>query len=241
MKKLFIILCALALCSSSFAGTKDIIKVIARKNVSAGYTALDLTTFDESNDEGSDIAVQSATQVTWTNFYPRTETGYVFKDMGSAIFTGDFTIRYTFNITAHAITAWVFMGGVFDKNSGDNDDLQTASANGAFFRFYTSDGVNWTGRIERMTAGVKDGDTSSALALSTTYYITMNRATAQYTAYICTGAHYGEGGSSTVDTVTVAGPTTALRYVYALAGDDDSGAAQISTGQLDNLEYKLSL
>ena len=240
MKKLFIILCALALCSSSFAGTKDIIKVIARKNVSAGYTALDLTTFDESNDEGSDIAVQSATQVTWTTFRTKEDTGYVFKDMG-AIFTGDFTIRFTFNITTHMTSQWVMMGGVYDRSTGDNDDLEGASANGGHFRFYSADGVNWTGRIERMTAGVKDGDTSSALALSTTYYITMNRATAQYTAYICTGAHYGEGGSSTVDTVTVAGPTTALRFVFALAGDDDGSNGNNSTGQVDDMEYKLSL
>ena len=148
----------------------------------------DFTTFTEV-DEGSDITINSSTNISWAELKTRRETGYVYKDKGIDHFNGDFTHEFECEFMRadiyNLVAWWLVSDGL-----GDRYDLVLANKNFASFEMY---GDNEEFRLKVCEGGAFSGDTWAAPGpqLDTWYFITIVRdddgganSTGRYTAYI---------------------------------------------------------
>ncbi|NIR25976.1 MAG: hypothetical protein GWN77_03270 [Gammaproteobacteria bacterium] len=226
IKKLLLIL---LLCSTSFG---------------AWGTLEDFTTYTEVDTQG--YLTVAANTITWTNFDSRVDTAYVYKDKGAAHFSGDFTHRFKWNVTACDADniAHPYM---LANSVGDRHDIQVGSSEDAvFITWYNNSGTH-TIYLQVSENGSATSDNYAGASLSTDYYLTLDRDddggannTGQYTLYICTTNYHGEAGSVAVDTLQVdssAGEQNDFRYVYGTSSYDDGSAIQrLISGTVKDLD-----
>ena len=197
-------------------------------------------------DPGSAITV-AANTITWTELSSRADDSYVYYDFGANYFSGDFTHKFKINVSDMDTSIafwfpWALANSVNDMKGIDN-------AGESFIAF----GLHNTGTFDMYLYVCESGnlstDNSLNLSLDTDYYITVNRddsagtnSTGLLTAYICTGAHYGEGGT-VVDTLVYnckPGSKPDFRYLYATnvwatEMDDKDISGTVSDMELENV------
>ena len=174
MKKLFLILCALVLCSSSIAGTKDIIKVIARKNAAVVYD-YGPEDFETTGTPTGDGTWQTPAEVgTATVDYDHTGTGLIngseSLEMDDSANDGYAEGRWRID-TAYATTMYTafkmrFIGAI---NSSDSFHDTMADGGNELSQFR----IDGSGHWECLNGASSDPDTSGTIdpAVGTLYYI----------------------------------------------------------------------
>jgi len=195
----------------------------------------DFTTYNET--DGPTKVTVTANTITLTNG-DRDEDYYVTKDFGANYF-GDFTHWVDVNVTS--ITDDSTSGFRFWTLSDADDDLKDIDdANGDFVSL-------WVGRESATTyeiilqfcdSGTLESpvDTSSAINVNTSIYISVTRSGTTLTSEIySTAALRLAGGSGDVDTVTGTVVNTAFRYIYGLASYNTENTAKDVSGTVSNL------
>ncbi len=155
------------------------------------------TTYTEVDPNGK-ITVTSS-KVSWDNL-SRNEEAYVYKSMGSEFFDKDFTHKFKvyFGYYGGGYTCraahWA-VADVLDDESG----WSLGGANAVSLFQYNYDYRIYL-KIYDSGSGTQDSWTGAEPLI--TYYITITRDrdggvnnSGRYTAYICTGGYYGEGGN----------------------------------------------
>jgi hypothetical protein len=197
----------------------------------------DFTTYTEV-DAGSDITVDSAVKVSWSDLYTRQDTGYLYKDKGVNHFDGDFTHKFecicSSKIGDALLAFWMLSNTVGDvKDAEDaNDDFLVFTQSGHTITLYL--------RIYE-NGSVVDSD-SWACSLATLYYVEIVRDddggvnnTGRVTAYIRTGSHSGSL-QATLTADCSAGEQNDYRNVYAVATYDYDVGLSVAAGYTQNLD-----
>lgn len=198
----------------------------------------DFTTYTEY-DEGNDITV-TTDRLTLTNLDTDADTFWVYDDKGAAHFDADFEHLEKVYLSSTATNChcvhWMLANDV-----GDLKDIKDASGS-CLAAFWYDSGSELILAYE-VDAGTAYSDASSALSLSTVYYLEIERdeAVGTYgTLYIriATTDYYGNGGNL-VDTLSVALHTAKrdFRYVYGVTGYD-SGVSRLVTGYVELLDLQ---
>lgn len=203
----------------------------------------DFTTYTEV-DEGNDIVIDSATQISWTNLVPRSDTGYVYKDKGVDYFWRDFTHRFEMYFYLATVSTFV-VNWMVSNIVGDRQDVIDASGDAILISQYCPDTiyeVNIT--LELIENGVSSYYTwvYPGPQEYTTYFVEVIRdddggvnGTGRVTATFRTGSHSGpiqSGGSRDCGV----GEQNDFRYIYALATNDQDYSLNFTNGNIQNLE-----
>ena len=182
----------------------------------------DFTTYTE-NDPNGLLTVTPNSIISIDNTV--SSDNLVYKDMGVAFFTGDYT--HQFEVTINSGSPGSEANVMLANAIGDTFSLADQDLFGYFEQ--TGDEFFFGGR---RGGGYSLDFSSSSITFTTKYYITMQRIGTLYLAYIRTGSHTGP----LFDTLTVTMPATAWRYVYGFASTD---TRNLSASIIENLDLNL--
>jgi len=177
------------------------------------------------------------------------EDSWVYKDFGADYFSGDFTVRFQWELTFQNSNGRLVLASFLNETGGTRsviDDPDDEDDDGLYLYIRLSGGITRNFRI----ATIEDGSSSeqtgaSEYAEDTTFYVTLTRdddgganSTGQVTAYLCTTA-YCTSGVNLVTSVSIdcsTGEQNDFRYFYAIdsynAGEDFSHDGTISDHEI---------
>ena len=182
-------------------------------------------------DEGEDLT-DTASTITASTVDTRTDTWYYIKDFTADYFGNTFKHQFTLNVSASQNLAYFYFGCLSEVDDGGvNDDIDDLVNNGddlMTFRYYEDSGVI------NITFFLRESSTTYALATpiviskSTDYFITVERATTQYTVSVRTVSHGGSHVSNSPQSVSDGALTSLFRYNWAVSSRDTASSTTAS-------------
>ena len=157
----------------------------------------DFTAWSETDPNSAITVAENKVTCTALN---RQSTSYVYKDYGSEHF-GDFEHLFSFQRSNRTADSWNLVWGISDAVG---DRTQQASDDFAYLISYGD------GKLYMQDAAGNLND-SYSISDSTSYYVTVSRATAAFSAKI----YSDSDRTNLLDTLTGSGSSSALQYLYA--------------------------
>ena len=199
----------------------------------------DFQTFNDDQDEGNHVTVDSATKVSWSGLIGRNETAYVYKDYEVNHFAADFEHKFEMLIEPTGnncqVAHWMLANVI-----GDIKDLIDLSEDAVYIS--ASDNTELT-VLTVQENGSRSNDIFDGNA-DTLYFNTLDRDddggannTGQYNLYIRTESHTG----TLRDTLTrdcAAGEQNDFRYLYVCSTKDDGTETTTIQGYTQNLDLQ---
>ncbi len=203
----------------------------------------DFTTYTEV-DPNSKITVASS-KVSWDDL-SRNEEAYVYKEMGYHFFDSDSTHKFKMQFGDYGNGYSCFAAHwALSEHIDDICGLQTSGYSGVVLFEYNYDYRIYLRIIDQ---GSPTTDTWSGAEKDTLYYVTITRDkdggannSGRYTAYICTGGYYGEGGNleDTLQVDSQLGAPVDWTYIYACNTYND-GSSMTVDGWTEDLDLGLA-
>lgn len=250
MRKFYILFICLFFISIANAGQLMILNPFIGSSPCT-LTAQDLTDSWNETDPGGDIVVDSAIQVTVTTI-DKDVSSFLDKDKTADHFAGDFTVRFTLNVSLLDNFSLSYAWGLANEEK-DFKTIKDEALEADDYVAFQINGGNGDDRfvlIVEEDGSVLSDPSSFNPTLSTDYYITITRDddagannTGQLKAYLCTTAYCTSGGNlqDTLSVDSSAGEQNNFRYLFQVSSHDASTAGDNATWVATDLEYGLCL
>ncbi|MHA2403593.1 MAG: hypothetical protein ACXADH_11430 [Candidatus Kariarchaeaceae archaeon] len=210
------------------------------------YTSCDFDTFTKV-DASSKITAETSTRITWVDM-DRDIDSYKYKVYSGGEFDGDFTFRFTVNMS-NALDLWDLVG-----NWGlaqEADDIAGWAGDGCYVSSHWNPDSNFyyiaLYIVENGSEVGSDATLSGTISASTDYFITVTRedggggsGTGQYKAYIRTESH-GGALQDTLSADSSANEQNDFTYLYGVVSENAAAGGRDIDGYTDTMEFKSSL
>lgn len=192
----------------------------------------DFTTYTEV-DPNSRITV-TAPKVAFSGLRNNDSPSYVYKDFGASYFTGNFSIKFEFQLDSFVNGMNELELCVLSDSVGAFNDIKTA--NGNMFIAGLAGGASAAIYVEEVDGGAYYASAGYTISTSTLYYCTLRRDGSVGTYGTLHLEVYSDSGRTTLlssQSVALHTSVKNLRYGYGVQ-NDDAGSTQSGTGFTQN-------